>query len=354
VEDVGVSPGFWAGRRVLVTGHTGFKGAWLSLWLRELGAEVSGFALAPPTDPSLFERARLAEEVDHREGDVRDPDAVATAVRDARPEVVIHMAAQPLVRASFEDPAATYATNVMGTVHVLDAVRRTGGVRAVVNVTSDKCYENREWLWGYREDEPMGGHDPYSSSKGASELVTASYRAYFFAPGGETSLASARAGNVIGAGDWATDRLVPDIVRAVQAGEPVVVRNPASVRPWQHVLNPLSGYLALAERLWEDAGAADAWNFGPADEDALPVLDIVERLAAGWPGLRHEVAGPAGPHEARFLKLDSSKARALLGWRPRWDLRTALDSIVDWHRRADEGEDARELTLEQIRRFAAS
>jgi len=348
---MGLTPGFWAGRRVLVTGHTGFKGSWLCLWLRELGAEVSGFALAPPTEPSLFASARLAEEVDHREGDVRDAAAVAAAVRAARPEVVVHMAAQPLVRASFDDPAGTYATNVMGTVHVLDAVRREpGDVRVVVNVTSDKCYENREWLWGYREDEAMGGHDPYSSSKGCSELVTAAFRSSFFADPDGVRLASARAGNVIGGADWATDRLVPDVMRAALAGESVIVRNPGSVRPWQHVLNPLSGYLALAERLWEEPEAAGGWNFGPPDEDAWPVGRVVERIAAAWPGLRYQPGGEVGPHEARFLRLDSSKARTLLGWRPRWSLETALDATVEWHAR----EDARALTLEQIRRFAAA
>jgi CDP-glucose 4,6-dehydratase len=276
-------------------------------------------------------------------------------VAAARPEVVVHMAAQSLVRRSFHEPAETYAVNVMGTVNLLEAVRRASdGPRVVVNVTSDKCYENREWLWGYREDEPMGGSDPYSSSKGCAELVTTAFRRSFFSDPDGPRLASARAGNVIGAGDWAQDRLVPDIVRAGLAGQPVVVRNPASVRPWQHVQNPLSGYLLLAERLWEDPSLAGGWNFGPPDEDARTVGEVVRRLAERWPGLRHEEAGDGGPHESRLLRVDSAKARTVLGWRAPWALEETLDSIVDWHLRVRDGEDARDLTLAQLRRHAAA
>ncbi|HZL48556.1 MAG TPA: CDP-glucose 4,6-dehydratase [Solirubrobacteraceae bacterium] len=351
-----VDPGFWRDRRVLLTGHTGFKGAWLSLWLQSLGARVTGFSVDVPTRPSLYELARVGEGMEGIEGDVRDPEALAAAFAAAEPEVVVHMAAQSLVRRSFAEPRQTYETNVMGTVNVLDAVRlHGGGVRAVVNVTSDKCYENREWEWGYREDEPMGGFDPYSSSKGCSELVTDAFRRSFFAAAGGPRLASARAGNVIGGGDWGEDRLVPDIMRAALAGEEVRVRNPNSIRPWQHVLNPLSGYLVLAQAL---CGAGDAvevasgWNFGPTDEDARPVGWIVGRIAARWPEeLRWVQDDGPHPHEARYLKLDSSKARARLGWRPGFDLGETLESIVDWYRELRAGGDMRAVTLGQIEAF---
>jgi CDP-glucose 4,6-dehydratase len=349
-----VDPAFWSGRRVLVTGHTGFKGSWLSLWLGAMGAEVSGLANGVPTDPSLFELANLGDGMRTFRADVRDADAVTAAVRDAAPEVVLHLAAQPLVRPSFVDPRETYETNVMGTVNVLEAVRTTGGVQAVVNVTSDKCYENREWEWAYREDEPMGGHDPYSSSKGASELVTSAYRRSFFSDPAGTRLASARAGNVIGGGDWGADRLIPDVVRATLAGEVVQIRNPGATRPWQHVLNPLSGYLVLAQRLCEDPGAATAWNFGPPEEDARPVGWLLERLDALWPGglgWNHDDA--EHPHEARYLKVDSSRARAHLGWAPRWGLEQALTSIVEWYAALAAGEDMRAVTLAQLDAFQA-
>jgi CDP-glucose 4,6-dehydratase len=346
--------GFWSGRRVLVTGHTGFKGAWLCLWLAELGARVSGFALAPPDGPSLYALADVGQDVESVTGDVRDTEAVAAAVARLAPEVVIHMAAQAFVRRSFAEPVATYATNVMGTVNVLDAVRRSEGVRAVVVVSSDKCYENREWVWGYRESDPMGGHDPYSSSKGATELVAAAYRASFFDAPDAAAVASARAGNVYGGGDWSEDRLLPDVFRAALAGEPIRVRNPEAVRPWQHVLNPLSGYLRLAERAWDDRGCAAGWNFGPADDDARPVRWIVERIEALWdPPLRWEVDPGPHPHEAQWLKLDSSLARARLGWTPRWDLADGLERTVAWHRAHRDGADLRETTLGQLREFAA-
>jgi CDP-glucose 4,6-dehydratase len=340
--------GFWRGRRVFVTGHTGFKGGWLTLWLRTLGAEVAGYALAPPTEPALFDIARVAQGITHVLGDVRDAARLDAALRDFAPEVVIHMAAQPLVRASYADPVGTYATNVMGTVHLLEAVRRLHSVRAVVNVTTDKCYENREWLWGYREDEAMGGHDPYSSSKGCAELLTAAWRRSFLHEG--VAVASARAGNVIGGGDWAAERLVPDVLKAFAQGEPVTLRNPLAVRPWQHVLEPLCGYLTLAQRLHEQGQAyAEGWNFGPADDDARPVGQVVQRLAAQWGEGAHWRQDPAAqPHEAQLLKLDCSKARQRLRWQPRWGLDETLRRIVAWHRAWLGGADMREHCLQEI------
>jgi CDP-glucose 4,6-dehydratase len=347
-------PRDWRGRRVLVTGHTGFKGSWLTLWLHALGAEVTGFALAPPTDPSLFEAARVAALINHIEGDVRDLGAVRAAFAAARPEVVFHLAAQPLVRLSYDQPVETYATNVMGTVHVLEAARASEGLAALVCVTSDKCYENREWVWPYRESDPMGGHDPYSNSKGCAELVIAAYRSSFFpvsaiADGG-TALASVRAGNVIGGGDWAADRLVPDLVRAFERGTAPVIRSPDAVRPWQHVLEALGGYIRISERLVAgDPAFAEAWNFGPAEEDARPVSWIVEKMRAVWGGASDATPWVgARPHEAGLLRLDCSKARAGLGWRPALTLETALEWIVDWHKRTAAGEDARSVTLAQI------
>ncbi|MGI8803021.1 MAG: CDP-glucose 4,6-dehydratase [Solirubrobacteraceae bacterium] len=344
-----VSPAFWQGRRVLLTGHTGFKGAWLSLWLQRLGAELTGVAGGVPTDPSLFTAAAVGEGMQTVAADVRDPDALARALAAARPEVVIHMAAQPLVRRSFAEPRLTFETNVMGTVNLLDAVRGQPGVRVVVNVTTDKCYENREWEWGYREDEPLGGHDPYAASKACSELVTSAYRRSFFAGRDAPRVGTARAGNVIGGGDWGEDRLVPDLARAAVAGDELRVRNPHSIRPWQHVLNPLGGYLLLAQSLWETADHAGAWNFGPPEEDAWPVSRVVERLADGWPGGLRWASDPGPhPHEARYLKLDSSRARARLGWRPGVGLEQALASVVDWYRAHAGGADMRGVTLAQI------
>ena len=347
-----VTPEFWRGKRVLLTGHTGFKGGWLSLWLQSLGAEVHGLALAPPTTPALFVEASVASGMASTIGDIRDYDTVCACMAACRPEIVIHMAAQPLVRLSYSEPVATYATNVMGTVHVLEAARSVRGVRAIVNVTTDKCYENREWVWGYREDEPMGGYDPYSNSKGCSELVTSAYRRSFFQHG-DTALGSARAGNVIGGGDWAADRLVPDILRAFERDVPVVIRNPQSTRPWQHVLEPLSGYLTLAERLYTEGQAwAEGWNFGPHDDDARPVQWIVERLVKDWGrDARWQLDGGDHPHEAHYLKLDISKAKARLGWTPTWYLDAALQHIVRWHQAWLARQDVRALCLSQIQQY---
>jgi CDP-glucose 4,6-dehydratase len=346
---------WWRGRRVLVTGHTGFKGAWLALWLLELGADVHGLGLGPPSDPSLYALARLADDVPSHEVDVRDAARVAEVVAQVQPEVLFHLAAQPLVRRSLEEPLETFAANVMGTANVLEAARRAEELRVVVNVTSDKCYENREWEWAYREIEPMGGADPYSASKGCAELVTNAYRRSFFSADGVLRLASARAGNVIGGGDWATDRVVPDLVRGALDGQPVAVRSPAALRPWQHVLSPLSGYLALARAAWEDRAFADAFNFGPPDNDARPVSWLVEQFVERWPGdVQVDMADGSAPNEAKLLKLDSSRARARLGWDPGWTTDEALDATVEWYAAHSQGADARELTLKQIAAFRAS
>jgi CDP-glucose 4,6-dehydratase len=346
---------------VLVTGHTGFKGAWLALWLERLGAEVTGYALAPPTDPNLFTLARVAEGIHSVEADLRDGDRLAAVFAERRPEVVLHLAAQALVRRGYADPVETFDTNVLGTVRLLEAVRTTPSVAAVVVVTSDKCYEDRNWHWGYREADRLGGRDPYSASKACTELVTAAYRASFFAgaPGGEggpPAVATARAGNVVGGGDWGEDRLVPDVVASLAGERELALRYPDAVRPWQHVLDPLHGYLLLAERLAGDGGAelATGWNFGPAAEEAQPVRWVVERLQALWrdePGWRADLR--QNPHEAAYLRLDAGRARSLLGWRPRVPLPTALEWVVEWHRAHADGGDLRALTGEQIGRFEA-
>jgi len=352
---VGLNSSFWRGKRVLVTGHTGFKGSWLTQWLKRAGADGTGFALAPPTTPSLFDRARVGDGIRSIEGDIRDLDALGRAVAEAKPEIVVHMAAQSLVRASYDDPVGTYATNVMGTVHLLDAVRRAGSARVVLVVTSDKCYENREWLWPYRENEPMGGKDPYSSSKACAELVTSAYRASFFNGASSPRVASVRAGNVIGGGDWAKDRLVPDLVRAFQSGTPTVIRNPGATRPWQFVLDPLAGYLRLAEALWNDGTLAEGWNFGPHDADVRPVRWIADRLAGAWGnGAAWRTEAGESPHEAFTLKLDSSRARMLLGWQPRVALESAIDWIVEFQKELDAGGDAAALLDRQIGRFEAT
>ena len=360
LEGVEVTSTLWQGKHVLLTGHTGFKGSWLSLWLQSMGAQVVGYALAPPTTPSLFDVAEVGKAMTSIIGDIRDLEKLRAVFTEHKPEIVIHMAAQPLVRYSYIEPVETYSTNVMGTVNLLEAVRSTPSVKAVVNITSDKCYENREWVWGYRETEAMGGYDPYSSSKGCAELVASAYRNSYFHPDKYqqhgVALASARAGNVIGGGDWAGDRLIPDILRAIVQNKPVHIRNPHAIRPWQHVLEPLAGYLQLAQKLYtEGAAYAEGWNFGPNDEDAKPVQWIVENLTAAWgEGASWKLDGGVHPHEAHYLKLDCSKAKIQLGWQPKWHLDTTLDAIVEWHRAHRDGKDMRTLSLRQIQHYTNS
>jgi len=353
-----VAPDFWKGKTVLVTGHTGFKGSWLCLWLQSLGAKVVGYSLPPPTTPSMYELARVGENMASITADIRNLERFQAVVSEHSPEVVFHLAAQSLVRYSYEQPVDTYVTNVVGTAHVLEAVRSARGVKVVVIVTSDKCYENREWVWGYRENEPMGGYDPYSSSKGCAELVTAAYRNSFFSPSSYdrhgVAVASARAGNVIGGGDWALDRLVPDFVRAACERKSITVRNPAAIRPWQHVLEPVHGYIVLAQRLWHDGPRySEPWNFGPDDESACTVEKVVTTLVRLWGDAaewRRDTSS-THPHEAGYLKLDCSKAKAKLGWRPYWNLDTALEATVAWFKAYGESRDMRAFTLEQIRSY---
>lgn len=359
MESLAMNPKFWAGKRVFLTGHTGFKGSWLSLWLQSMGAEVTGFSLAPHTTPSLFEIARVSDGMHSIIGDIRDLSGLRMAMTEAKPDVVIHMAAQALVRYSYDNPVETYATNVMGTVHLFEAVRATPSVKAVVNITTDKCYENREWSWGYRENEPMGGYDPYSNSKGCAELVTSAYRSSFFNSQDYdkhgVALASVRAGNVIGGGDWALDRLIPDIISAFSEGRPVSIRSPHAIRPWQHVLEPLRGYLMLAEKLFsEGTSYAESWNFGPNDADVKSVSWIVQTLAGQWGGdakWSHDTA--QHPHEATYLKLDISKVRGRLGWAPVLTLSEALQMIVNWYRDYKNESDMRHAVLDQIATYTS-
>jgi CDP-glucose 4,6-dehydratase len=354
-----VNRSYWRGRNVFVTGHTGFKGSWLSMWLDALGAKVTGYALGPPTQPNLFEQAGVMSTVRSIFADVRDFPRLKTAVAECRPDVVIHMAAQSVVRRAYEDPIETYSSNVMGTVHLLEALRQLKQPCVVVNVTSDKCYANREWVWGYRENEPMGGRDPYSNSKGCAELVTTAFRESYFPPESfdrhGVAIASARAGNAIGGGDWTGDQLIPDLMRAFLTGRPCLIRNPSAFRPWQFVLEPLRGYLMLAERLTEDAlGFAEGWNFGPADADAQPVSCIADKLAHSWgspAAWSHDEA--VHPREAHALKLDASKAGACLHWYPVSPLNLALEWIVEWYRAFQAGADLRRLTRMQIERYEA-
>lgn len=347
-----MTPDFWRNRSVFLTGHTGFKGGWIALWLSQLGARVHGYSLEPPTEPNFFNLTRLRERLQTSTiADIRDLPLLGAAVQAAQPSIIIHMAAQTLVRESYNTPVDTFATNVMGTVNLLEAARQTETVRAIVNITSDKCYENQEWLWPYREVDRLGGHDPYSSSKACSELAAAAYRNSFLSRSA-IELASVRAGNVIGGGDWATDRLIPDFLRATDAGTRLRVRSPNAVRPWQHVLEPLSGYLLLAERLVTDGAAfAEAWNFGPDESDAKPVSWIVERLSQMIPCARWELEEDSQPHEACLLKLDSSKAKTRLDWHPRWSLESALAKTVEWHQAWKNGEMMAEVSMQQIESY---
>ena len=344
-----MNDGFWFGKSVFMTGHTGFKGSWLALMLRDAGARVSGYAMEPPSDPSLFAVARVENDLaTHTIADIRDGEALAAALRAASPEVVFHLAAQSLVRESYRQPVETYGVNVIGSVNLLDAVRRCETVRAVVNVTSDKCYENARVDRAHAENDVLGGHDPYSSSKACSELVTAAYRDSFLAAQG-VAVATARAGNVIGGGDWAPDRLVPDFFRALDAGSVVAIRNPDAIRPWQYVLEPLSGYMLLAKRLLEaGAACAGAWNFGPEEADACTVAWLLDRLTTHRPHARWHRDANRHPYEAPRLTLDSNKAKAELGWRPRWNVAEAVDRTLEWHDAWRRGEDMRAICLQQI------
>lgn len=346
---------FWRDKKVFLTGHTGFKGGWLALWLQAMGAKVTGYALSPPTEPNFFTVADVEQGlVRHIIGDIRDADCLKSALQAAQPDIVLHLAAQPLVRYSYLQPIETYSVNVMGTANLLEAVRVTPSVKVVVNITTDKCYDNKEWLWGYRENEALGGYDPYSSSKACAELVTAAYRQSFLQAQG-VAVASARAGNVIGGGDWAADRLIPDFLRAIDAGQSLIIRSPNAIRPWQHVLEPLSGYLLLAEKLFtEGESYAEAWNFGSDDSDAKPVRWILEQLALLRPDLMWQCDTALQPHEAHYLKLDSSKAKQRLNWQPRWQLATSLAKTVAWHEAWRGGEAMRAVSLAQIDGFLRS
>jgi len=350
-----VDPFFWKDKKVFLTGHTGFKGGWLSLWLASMGAKVTGYALTPNTVPNLFDVLAVDSLIEKSHiADIRDLAGLQKAMSEAKPDVVIHMAAQPLVRYSYLNPVETYATNVMGTVHVLESARIIDSVRATVIVTTDKCYENKEWVWGYRENEPMGGYDPYSNSKGCAELVTSAYRkSYFSSPNSTNSIASARAGNVIGGGDWSEDRLIPDAIKAFEANLPLMIRNPLATRPWQHVLEPLSGYLVLAQALYAQGFAyASGWNFGPRDADNRSVQEVIELIISQWGSLaRWEKDGADQPHEAHLLKLDCSKAHSQLGWHPKWNLELATKKIVDWHKAFQIKKDMQEITLAQINQY---
>jgi CDP-glucose 4,6-dehydratase len=355
-----VDAGFWKDKKVLITGHTGFKGSWLSLWLHSLGAKVTGYSLDPPTHPSLFEICHIKEIVKTIIADIRDVKLLEKEMSAASPEFIIHMAAQSLVLYSYQNPAETYSINVMGTVNLFEAVKNCKTVKAVINVTTDKCYENREWVWGYRENEPLGGYDPYSSSKACSELVTSAYRNSFFNPRDYpvhgVGVASARAGNVIGGGDWAADRVIPDCIRAILKGEHIIIRNPHSVRPWQYVLDPLRGYLMLAQKLYIDGSRfSQGWNFGPDDSDAKPVEWLVNKICAKWgENVSYRIDRGERPHEAHYLKLDSSKAKAELGWHLRWGLEKAVESIIEWTRAYKEKKDMREICLRQIEEYSIS
>ena len=352
-----MNPTFWKGKKVLVTGHTGFKGSWLALWLKYVGADVVGISMDPLTSPNLYKQLNIAEGMTSLRQDIRDGEAIKEIFQKYQPEIVFHLAAQPLVRYSYKEPLETYETNVMGSLHILEGVRSIESVKAVVIITTDKCYENKEWAWGYRENEPMGGHDPYSSSKGAAELLIASYRKSYFSTSKEgqhkAAIASVRAGNVIGGGDRAEDRLIPDIVRAFQKNKPVQIRSPNSIRPWQHVLEPLSGYLLLAEKLIENGKFfSQAWNFGPLEGDSKSVQSIVEKMVLLWgEGASWVIDDNYHPHEANYLKLDCTKAHNYLHWWPKWDLDYALKKIVEWHQIEHAGKNLKDTCINQINEY---
>lgn len=343
---------FWKGKRVFLTGHTGFKGSWLSLWLEDMGAVVKGYSLEPYTEPSLFKVAKVSSGIESEIGDIRDYDKLKSSISSFSPNIILHLAAQPLVRDSYEDPLGTYETNVMGTANLLQASRELLNLKSIVIVTTDKCYENREWEWGYRENEAMGGYDPYSSSKGCAELVTSAFRRSFF-QSTDVAIASARAGNVIGGGDWSRDRLIPDVLRSYNQGDQVIIRNPKATRPWQHVIEPLSGYLILAEELYSKGQAfAEAFNFGPRDEDCLSVEGVLNILNEIWlDGIRWSLDDKASPHEAQLLKLDISKAVNRLGWQPKWNVNEALKNIVEFNRAVQNGENIKEKIIDQIKHY---
>jgi len=350
-----MNPAFWTKKTVFLTGHTGFKGGWMANWLNELGASVHGYSLEPPTQPNFFTQThlhnRLASSII---GDIRDLAALTSTLNKAKPDIIIHMAAQPMVRESYNTPVETFAANVLGTVNVLEAARQVGTAKAIVNITTDKCYENKEWLWPYRENDRLGGHDPYSASKACAEIAAAAYRDSFLADA-NIHMASVRAGNVIGGGDWATDRLIPDFLRALDTGETLKIRSPRAVRPWQHVLEPLSGYLLLAEKLYTEGNVfTEAWNFGPNEDDAKPVSWIVDQLCARTPGAKWQTENTLQPHEAGLLKLDSSKAKSKLGWTPRWNLETALNKTIAWHHAWRNKENMAAITSAQIQAYTDS
>lgn len=355
-----IEKNFWKRKKVFVTGHTGFKGSWLCLWLHSLGADITGYALNPPTNPSLFDICKIKQFTTSIIGNVRDFKSLNEAIQSSRPEIIIHMAAQSLVRESYKNSNETYSVNVMGTVNLLEAVKNCQGTKAVVNITTDKCYENKEWCWGYRENDPLGGYDPYSNSKACSELVTSAYRNSFFNPKDYNThgvgVATARSGNVVGGGDWATDRLIPDCVRALLAEKKIIIRNPGSIRPWQHVLEPLSGYLLLVQKLVEDGPRySEAWNFGPNDTDEKPVEWIVRKICEKWGGnTSYGIDKRKQPHEAHYLKLDCSKAKALLSWHPRWNLEKAIDKVIEWTLAYKENNNVKKVCLKQIDEYSKS
>jgi CDP-glucose 4,6-dehydratase len=351
-----VNSSFWRGKKVFITGHTGFKGTWLTLWLLEMGAIVNGYSLEPNTKPSLFVECDIQENMKSEIGDIRNLSQLTKSILNFNPDVIFHMAAQPLVRFSYIEPVLTFETNVMGTVNVLEAARKCKNLQAIVSVTTDKCYENKEWIWGYRENEPMGGKDPYSSSKGCAELVTAAYRTSYFNNIDTPNIASVRAGNVIGGGDWAIDRLIPDILKSFEKSIPVIIRNPNAIRPWQHVLEPLSGYLVLAEHLFESGNDySEGWNFGPKDGDSKTVSWILDSMVKKWGnGASWQLSEDGNPHEANFLKLDCSKAAMKLNWQPKWDLDYTLDLIINWHRNYLEGNNTKKQCLIEINKYQSS